>query len=226
MVCGSTTTCSACAPGTVIGLSSLTCDWNCGIVGCLTCSSATTCRNCLPGYTLNSGSTRCQANCPRGYYLKSGVCTLCQAGFCQQCSSNGKCIECRELFYLNQTDLTCARCSSIDAFCYTCMPTAAVCTSCLDGFALYNGKCVLVTATCSIANCAACYVTANTTTCLACSPGFSLAATNLTCTAITCPSQQILVGSRCTCGVSSYWSNSQCLPCTANCITCNPQACS
>jgi proprotein convertase subtilisin/kexin type 5 len=225
LLCASKTTCMACAPGTLMGYSSLTCDWDCGINGCRSCSSATTCSACYPGYTLAADSQRCLIVCPEGYYLKDGACTFCLGNYCQLCATTGQCLACRDLFYLNQTDYNCYQCSNIDLYCYTCQSTAAVCTSCVEGFFLSANKCILV-GTCAISNCAACYYSLNASTCLLCNPGYTLGGSNTTCSPISCPGEQFLIGSVCTCGIGAYAWNSKCKSCSKNCLACNSQLCS
>lgn len=141
------------------------------------------------------------------------------------CTTNGQCLTCRDLFYLNGTDYNCYQCSNIDLYCYTCQSTAPVCTSCVEGYFLSDNKCVLV-GTCSISNCAACYYNINASTCLLCNPGYTLTSSNTTCSPITCPGEQFLIGSICTCGIGAYAWNNKCKSCAKNCLTCNSQLCS
>lgn len=206
-----------------MGPSSLSCEWNCGINGCSSCSSATSCNSCYPGYTLSLNKRSCMIVCPMGYYLKNGACTFCLGNYCQQCLETGQCVACRELFYLNRTDFNCYMCYNIDPYCYTCMSTMPVCTSCVDGFLLFNNKCIQYTTFCTIPHCALCDF--YSTVCLQCSPGYLPGLSNSSCTSVACIVPQFLIGSACSCGFSAYLWNGNCLPCPQNCLSCTGQTC-
>jgi hypothetical protein len=132
--------------------------------GCRTCTSATVCQNCIVGY-----------------YLSSSSCIVLPA-FCVSISSADVCNQCFGGYSLNTSSNTCTP----DLTCNT----ASSCTMCPQGYTLAAGACTACTLG---TNCIACSSTSSTT-CIKCSTGYYLDASNV------------------------------CQTCSANCLACDSSA--
>lgn len=150
--------------------------------------------------------TRCIVNCIEGTYLAATGCVDCPTANCRRCDATGKCIRCRNLFYLDSTTFDCVACSTI-ANCRDCQPGSATCTRCRNNFEIVNGACVSQ-ASCTVTNCKIC-VAGENNKCSNCEDGYSINDA-FGCTKLACPGKQFLVGSTCSCGPKTYISGSSC----------------
>jgi hypothetical protein len=79
--------------------------------------------NCLK-CTVEASENDC-VSCAEGRYLDGTTCPECEIG-CKSCSEAGKCINCKEGYYMEEDGFTCTACSPpcltcfSATFCYTC----------------------------------------------------------------------------------------------------------
>jgi hypothetical protein len=139
----------------------------------------------------------------------SSACTSCPTAHCLICDATAQCLTCLDFFYLNTTDFNCYACNTIPN-CFFCSQSARACLRCRRGFSAVNGACV-DQASCTVANCETC-AAGSTTLCDTCSEGFGLDGSGA-CQALTCPGNQILIGSTCTCGPKAQLSGGSCINC-------------
>ncbi len=223
---------------------------------CLTCSGAlTTCNSCKNNLILSG--TGCVPKCDDGDYAytnpttKITACQHCDPS-CATCSESGTCISCKgetsleedtskcvssckNNYYNNTSNHHCVPCIN----CATCSGPATYCTSCADGFLLYDSKktCVksescqtgtyLLGTTCYDCdkNCSAC--SGGAKYCTGCAAGYSLESnvcvptcsegktpSNGACKSCTNPLCSACAGDTCTACKAGYLYN---LNCTAEC---------
>lgn len=129
---------------------------------CQTCSSFSVCTSCHDDHVLLASEDTCinSARCPLDHFILDEVCSACSDN-CYTCEgSSTKCTTCQsgdiliettsfcsdqcpeENFYLNQHDDGVVLCSQCVEGC-NCFQRSDYCTSCMDGYALYNSDCVL-----------------------------------------------------------------------------------
>lgn len=130
----------------------------CNVENCADCPTQgyIACYRCKSGYYYSFGSGRgscktCPANatcdginvaCKSGYYLKGSL----SAGYsCQSCPANATCtnndVTCNSGYYLTgslSSGYSCTKCSLSNC---TACSSATICTGCMSGYTLTNGKC-------------------------------------------------------------------------------------
>jgi hypothetical protein len=158
--------CSLCDIGSYLDLTTLSC--NICPLGAQTCASNTIIQSCLAGYLKSSNSmfcTPCTNNCltcpvsttnctvcNTGYYINSGLCTVCNIPNCLACTGVGTnvfCTACDNGFYKFNNTL----CSACPSNCLSCQNSSA-CISCRSNYYIQNGGCSSVPTSVLISNCA------------------------------------------------------------------------
>ncbi|KAL4506331.1 hypothetical protein ABPG73_017065 [Tetrahymena malaccensis] len=207
---------------------------------CLNCqTNATNCTNCIQNYQLNTQNNQCFPQCDQscstcslpldensclscfdGFYLKSGKCLQCTQP-CKNCQFNDTyCTSCIQYYGLDSSTnqclllcpIGCKECSNQNGF--------SSCSSCIDGYYLTNGQCLLCQNPCltcqnDAQNCLSCikqYKLITNTQSNYCSP-----VCDISCKTCTAPNDY----SKCTsCTTGYYLQQNSCLSCDFPCQSC------
>jgi len=166
--------------------------------GCSLCTNSDTCNYCMSGFELNQ-EKKCELkdnnsfdfsikkynyykyDLIKRYYPNEvykieipediDVTEKCDPK-CNKCyDSSGRCIECQQLYILDENNKCVKHCSNEN--CLDCFISygSEVCSSCKQGYKLDLGKCVY---DCSDSNCLSCHLFQGKELCTQCLPGFNL----------------------------------------------------
>ncbi len=197
--------------------------FTCSIANCAYCSpnTPTLCQTCFAGYNPNQANTACNLICTSpycilctagpnictacipGYTPNGGICSVCQnSPICITCSSNNlaNCTICMAGYYVNTNgaNQVCSPCAI--STCKTCTNNGTVCTQYISSTGLLAYSSATLT---------------NTYFPYICDPGCATCSQNYPGNCLQCSN-----------GYYALVNNNviQCLPCGANCLTCNPSS--